>query len=50
MKKFLLTMAAAALAVSGAWAEVTTFDFVNKDYGMDRGQSGYEATPLTMTE
>lgn len=43
-------MAAAALAVSGAWAEVTTFDFVNKDYGMDRGQTGYEATPLTMTE
>lgn len=53
MKKLLLSLATVAMAASGAFAEELTFDFVNKDYGMERrteANDPYLDSPYSITD
>lgn len=50
MKKFLLTLAAAALCSSAALAETVTFDFANNAYGLPNDQNSYVTVPATVTD
>lgn len=50
MKKFLLTLAAAALCSSAALAETVTFDFANNAYGLPNDQNTFVTVPATVTD
>lgn len=49
MKKFLLTLATAAMAATGAFADEVTFDFATKDYGLERLSSTYLSDGASIT-
>lgn len=50
MKKFLLSLATVAMAGGMAFADTVTFDFVNKDYGLERSSNSYTKELTVLSE